>query len=133
MIVQCGREIKDNELEQICETVETFLNLSLTELAHTICEHLDWHTASGSNKLDACLKLLQRLESQCLIRLPEKDESKAIRVSKPKQPVENDRTRPQEEVRGKLSDIVPIDLKVAQDKEDVSLFNEYLHRYHYLK
>ena len=32
MIVQCGREITDNELEQICETVETFSNLSLTEL-----------------------------------------------------------------------------------------------------
>jgi len=132
MIVQCGRQIKDNEISQICETVETFSNLSLTELAHTICEHLGWHTASGRNKVDACVKLLQRLESQCLIRLPEKDESCTIRVSKPKQPVASYSTRPQEEVFGTLSDIGPIVVRFAQDKEDVSLFNEYLDRYHYL-
>ena len=132
MRVQCGRQIKDNELEQICETVKIFSNLSLTELAHTICEHLSWHTASGRNKLDACLKLLRGLESEGLIRLPEKDERSAIRVSQPKQPVASDRTRPQEEVAGTLSDIGPIVLRVVQDKEDISLFNEYLHRYHYL-
>lgn len=132
MIVQCVREIKNDEFKQICETVETFSNLSLTELAHTICEHLGWHTASGKNKLDACRKLLQRLESQHLIRLPAKDESSAIRISKPKQPVASDKTRPQKEVSGTLSDIGPIGIRVAQDKEEVSLFNEYLHRYHYL-
>ena len=33
---------------------------------------------------------------------------------------------------GTLSDIGPIVLRAAQKKEDVSLFNEYLHRYHYL-
>ncbi len=132
MIVQCGRQIKNNELEQICETVETFSNLSLTELAQTICEHLGWHTASNRNKLDACQKLLQRLESQGVIRLPEKNESSSTRGSKPKQPVASDRTRPQEEVAGTLSGIGPIVLRVAQDKENVSLFNEYLHRYHYL-
>ncbi len=93
---------------------------------------MGWHTASNRNKLDACRKLLQRLESQGFIRLPEKNESSSTRGSKPKQPVASDRTRPQEEVAGTLSGIGPIVLRVAQDKEDVSLFNEYLHRYHYL-
>ncbi len=46
MIVQCGRQIKKQELAQIRETVETFCCLSQTELAHTVCEHLGWHTAS---------------------------------------------------------------------------------------
>jgi len=27
---------------------------------HTVCEHPGWYTASGGNKVDACLKLLQR-------------------------------------------------------------------------
>lgn len=131
MIVQCGRQIKDDELEQIRETVETFLNLSQQELIQTICEHLGWYTASGRNKVDACRKLLQRLEAQDFIRLPEKDESRSTR-GKLKQPVTSDRTRPQEEVGSTLSDIGPIVLRVAQDEEDVSLVNEYLHRYHYL-
>lgn len=131
MIEQCGRQIKDKELEQIFETVETFSNLSQKELAQTICEHLSWYTASGKNKEDACLKLLHRLEAQGLIRLPEKDESRTTR-RKSKQLIESNRTRPQEDMVGSLSDIGPIALRVVQDKEEVSLFNEYLHRYHYL-
>ena len=132
MIIQCGREIKTEELNLIRETVDTFSNLSLTELAKTICEHLGWYTASGRNKVDACRKLLQRLESQGLIRLPEKEEGRPVKGSKKKQPVADDRTRPQEEVTGTLSDIGPVVVRVAQEKEDVSLVNEYLNRYHYL-
>jgi len=44
----------------------------------------------------------------------------------------SDKTQPQEEVAGNLSDILPVSLRVAHDKEEVSLVNEYLHRYHYL-
>ena len=76
--------------------------------------------------------MLVRLESQGLIRLPEKDEKRVTRGSKQKQPVANDRPQVQEEVAGTLSDIGPIVVRVAQDKEEVSLVNEYLHRYHYL-
>lgn len=131
MIDQCGRLIKDEELEQIRDTVETFSNLSQTELAKTICEHLSWYTASGKNKVDACLKLLQRLETEGLIRLPEKDKSQSRR-KKSKQLIMSNRSRPQEEVEGTLSDIGPITFRVAQGREEISLFNEYLERYHYL-
>lgn len=133
MIVQCGREITSDQIDQICETVQTFSNLSQLELTHTICEHLSWHTASGRNKLDACQKLLQRLEAQGLLRLPEKDKSRCANGCKPNQPpLMSDKTQPQEEVAGNLSDILPVSLRVANDKEDASLVNEYLHRYHYL-
>lgn len=130
MIVQCGRQIKNEEIEQIRETIETFSNLSRKELAETICEHLCWYTASGRNKVDACLKLLQRLETQGLIRLPEKDVS-SLR-GKAKQPIVSDRTHPQEKVECTLSDIGSTSVRIAQDKEEVSLVNEYLYRYHYL-
>lgn len=134
MIVQCGRHIKSEELEQIRETVVTFSRLSQLELAKTICEHLNWYTASGKNKVEACLKLLRRLEAQGMIRLPEKDESRSIkcRTIKCKQPASTDRTRPRAPVVGKLSDLGTIGIRVVQEKEEVSLVNEYLHRYHYL-
>lgn len=129
MIVQCGRQIKSEELAQIRETVETFWRLSQWELAQTVCEHLGWHTASGGNKVDACLKLLKRLEAQGRIRLPAKRDS-SPKSCKP--PTASHRTQPQEPVVGKLSDIGPIRLRVVQGKEDTALFNEYLSRYHYL-
>ena len=129
MIVQCGRQIKSEELAQICETVETFSRLSRKELAQTVCEHLGWYTASGRNKVDACLKLLERLEAKGLIGLPAKNESKPISC---KQPAMTDRIRPREQIVGKLSDIGPVHLRLAQGREEISLINEYLHRYHYL-
>src|SRR4030067_1249362 len=71
-IIQSGRPVTDSEIEQIRETVAIFAHLSHRELSDTICEHLQWYTASGSNKTFACMKLLERLESLGIIRLPEK-------------------------------------------------------------
>lgn len=129
MIVQCGRQIKTEELEQIRETVKTFSSLSRKELVHTVCEHLGWYTASGSNKVDACLKLLKTLDARGLIQLPaprdiiyKPRKKKVVKVMVPAH----------EPVEGKLADIGPINLRVVMDKKETVLFNEYLRRYHYL-
>jgi len=129
MIVQCGRQFNSEELAQIRETVKTFWRLSRKELAQTVCEHLGWHTASGSNKEDACLKLLKRLEDKGVIQLPDKRDS--VRKSC-KQPVATNCSRAQQQVEGKLSDIGPVRLTVIKDKEQTAICNEYLDRHHYL-
>jgi len=129
MIVQCGRQIKAEEVEQIRETVETFPQLSQSEIAHTVCEHLGWHTASGGNKVTACMKLLRRLEAQGTIRLPNK---RGKLTGSYNAPVITDRTQPQRPISGKLSQIGPVSLRVASDDKETALFNEYVDRYHYL-
>jgi len=129
MIVQSGREIKTEEIEQIQESVKTFSGLSRNELAQTICEHLCWHTASGTNKQEACLKLLELLDNRGVIRLPEK---RKISRKKSKGPVISIKTAPQRKVVGKLSDIGTVELKVLKDAREVALLNEYMYRYHYL-
>ena len=53
-IVQCGRKITVEELAEIKETIELFPNLSRNELAETLCENLQWVTASGGYKKPAC-------------------------------------------------------------------------------
>lgn len=131
MIIHCGRKISSEELVQICETVKTFSRLSRNELVQTVCEHLNWYTASGQNKCEACLKLLQRLEAENLIQLPEKGKGKRGPKSF-KEPILTDRTLPQKELDGTLSEIGPVCLMIAQTKDEISLVNEYLHRYHYL-
>lgn len=129
VIIQCGRQVKEKELEQIRETVKTFWRLSRKELAQTVCEHLGWHTVSGGNKVDACMKLLKRLESQGVIQLPGKRENSSRSC---KQPVITDRTESQGQIVGRLSDIGPVRLRVVREKEEAELFNEYVSRYHYL-
>ena len=61
-----GRVIREEEVEQIRETVPLFPGLSLQELASTIGEPLGWYTAGGGVKRDACVKLL-------VTRMPEID------------------------------------------------------------
>jgi hypothetical protein len=90
---------------------------------------LGWHSVSGGNKVDACMKLLTRLDAEGFIRLPAKlDQPKRSC----KQPAITDRTQPQGEVTGRLSDIGPVKLRVVQEGEETGLFNEYVSRYHYL-
>ena len=129
MIVQCGRKISTEEIEQIQEVVSTFCRLSRTELAKTVCEHLNWHTVSGTNKVDACVKLLELLEDRGVIKLPEKRKISAQRY---KDPVISNRTAPQRKIVGKLSDMGTVKLTVVKNTKDSALFNEYIHRYHYL-
>ncbi|MHC5090343.1 MAG: hypothetical protein ACYSOJ_01760 [Planctomycetota bacterium] len=65
-ITQCGRKISRQQLDEIIETVGLFPSLSRQELAATISEHLEWVTVTGSNKLDACLKLLGAISTESI-------------------------------------------------------------------
>ena len=130
-IFQSGREISKNELDQIQETVNSFQNLSLSELAQTICEHLEWFTASGGYKLDACMKLLEKLEATDFIQLPLKREQyQGNRAPKPI-PLTN-RTDPGADINCTLKQLAPVRVEVVNGREKTALWNEYVSRYHYL-
>lgn len=128
-VVQCGREISVSEMEEIGETVATFRRLSRKELAVTICEHLGWYSVSGSPKVDACVKLLEKLESQGLLSLPQKHSAspKEQRV-----PCPTERTEPRTQVACRLAEVGDLRLEVVRGREETEIWNEYVHRYHYL-
>ena len=129
-IVQCGRKITVEELGEIKETVELFPNLSRSELAETLCENLQWLTASGGHKNDACLKLLTKLESEGIVKLPEK--RKIINAQRRKTISKRNRTAPQSNIACSLKELGPVKLQVCKDRETTGLWNEYVSRYHYL-
>lgn len=130
-IFQCGREITREQLSEILETVGLFPNLSRKELTATICEHLGWVTLTGNNKLDACTKLLEKLESKGLMRLPTKQEQ--YRRNRSQRPITlTSRTARKADITGKLKDIGQVRVEAVSDKETTGLWNEYVSRYHYL-
>jgi len=128
-MVCCGREITHQEIKEVQGTVSLFSNLSRYELTETICEHLNWRRAAGSNKFDACLKMLVKLETQGLLKLP----AKQIQV-KPKKTkiVLTSRTEPEPVIKKIVGDFGDINLEVVQAQKDIKLWNEYMFRYHYL-
>lgn len=129
-IIQCGRAISTEEIKEIQETVDLCRRLSRFELAQTIAENLQWHRASGANKVDACLKLLEKLESQGVLQLQQKrivskpTVKKAIRIT--------EKTEPRSEIVCKLKDLGPVELEVVKDKDVALLWKEYMARHHYL-
>ena len=130
-IFQSGREITSDQLDEIQETVGLFPSLSRTELAATISEHLGWLTVCGNCKIDAGMKLLEKLERKGFIRLPRKQEEYGR--NRTTRPIAlTSRTDRRADIRGNLRDIGQVRVEIVNGKETTELCNEYLSRYHYL-
>ena len=130
-VIQAGRKITEEELQEICATVEMFPRLDRTELACTLCEHLEWFTASGAPKVDACRKLLMRMEAQGMVRLPALVERMGKKSRGKRKTVEmSERTNKEAPVNGLLSAYKPISVEPVVDREEIGLWNEYMERYH---
>ncbi len=119
-IMQCGRKISCGEVDQIRETVALFPRLPLTESAATICEHLGWYTAAGTGKVNACLKLLRKLEAAVLLKLPEKQKLHGGRGICERIALTN-RTVPGSQSVCSLKDLGAVKLEVVKEKEATEL------------
>jgi len=127
--VHCGRTFSAQEIVQIRETVAWLPGLARGELAATVCEHLDWHTASGTAKIQACQKLLERLEAAGLVELPALQRQPA-RTGKHDEVVLSERTASSRPVVGPLRDFEPVRLEAVTEASAVALWNEYVERFH---
>ncbi len=72
-ILLCGRWFTEQELEDVKYIVRMFPNLSRHELANTICEGLSWVLPNGNYKIESCYQLLEKLEKQSEIVLPQNE------------------------------------------------------------
>ena len=123
-----GRRFTRKQLKLVQETVQTFRSLSLSELALTLCEHLDWRTPNGQLKINSALTLLENLESHGIITLPAKRKSKPRSKNIPTF-AEEPETQP---INDTLDAIGPVELQKITSKTDREEWKAYLQTYHYL-
>lgn len=123
-----GRRFTRRQLVGVQETVETFSNLSRSELALTVCEHLDWRTPSGSLKIQSSLTLLEALEEHGVISLPPKMARKP-QVRRVPRFEEHPASPP---VEGPLESVTPVTLRLVTTQEDRERWKAYLQTWHYL-
>jgi hypothetical protein len=129
-LVQSGRTFEPDEIEQICTTAQAFPGLSRREMASTLCEHLEWTSASGGLKVTACLGLLEKLEAQGKIHV---QATRAYRLSARAKPRPDEATDPPPQpLEGRLADLGKVRLEMVSGRQQAELFNEYVERYHYL-
>lgn len=124
----CGRVLTAGELNLARQIIADFPRLSQAELAHTICELLEWRRPNGKLKSPECVEWLRRWQAQeCWPRLPE------LRVTKPRrahgfQP--DPQADPQPALRGRLADYQPLALQLVTDLVGRRRLQQYIQRYH---
>jgi hypothetical protein len=130
MVTFCGRQFSSAELQLICAVVKRCAELSRMELAHTVCELLQWQRSGGGLKARECSEFLERLDTQGLLRLPPKRCTKPV-GSRTRVPV-SARGEPGAALKGKVGAFEPIVLEPVQSAQQRLLFRELVGRYHYL-
>lgn len=125
-----GKRFTRKELAEIQQTVNTYRSLSLRELGHTVCEHLNWVTPGGKHRIQTCLNALEEMETAGLFQLPEKQKRTQKGTQKPLQ--WSKQTERQPTITGTLDQFESIRLELAIESEETRRFNEYIDRYHYL-
>jgi len=131
VIEQCGRKFTSEDIEEIAETIKAFPNLSQTTLTETICEHLEWFTATGRYKKDACLKLLRKIENTGTIQLPPRRTRPKQRIPKAKA-APPDTLPPHQSIHCNLKVVRPISIEPATTQTDVVMWNRHVDQHHYL-
>lgn len=125
-----GRKFRKQQIIDIQKTASTFSGLSRSELAQTICEHVNWTTPRGTNRIQTCLNALEEMEASGIIKLPVKIErAKRTRQSKIIIADKINETLP---IECSLGDLMPIHLQIVSEKESIKQWNEFIDRYHYL-
>src|ERR1051326_3853855 len=126
------RRVTVQELESARQTVRLCPGLGGLELARPLGGHWRGGTASGSHRVTACLKVLEELEGQGLLRLPGKRRMTRWNTDQAGGAVPTQRTNPGVPLLGKVGEVASVWLEVVQGKDASRLWNEYVDRYHYL-
>lgn len=125
-----GRQVTQKDLALIREVVTVCDGLSRAELANTVCELLDWKRPLGSLKGRECGEFLEKLESNGLLRLPEKRMGRPV-GSRTDVPV-TERGEPGVPLVGSAGAVGRIEFEQVRTEGDRRWFRELVGRYHYL-
>ena len=124
---QGDREFDHNDIQLIQQIFRMFPNLSQSELLETVCENLDWLTASGLPKRRTCTQLLVQMEAQGLVQLPQK---RCPGAKNRPPPSSTSQTDAPEALVCSLKDIAPVRVDPISTDKERHLWNEYVERYH---
>jgi len=126
----CGREFTGEEISLIQEVVATCGGISRRELAHTVCELLEWKRPNDRLKARECSDLLELLESKGALTLPEK-KRKSKNISQKIGP-EIPRRQPDSILSGSVEEFTPLEVQRVRNRDQRDLFKKLIGRYHYL-
>lgn len=126
----CGREFTPEDVSLIQDVVESCAGISRFELAHTVCELLEWKRPNGGLKARECRDFLEQLENQGILALPDKKTCRSDKPRKSIQPAKEGQVHSR--FTGSVEDFLPLDVELVESRQQRQLFQDLLSRYHYL-
>jgi len=123
----CGRDFHADEIALIRQLIAEDPTRTRAELSRLTCRALAWHKADGGLKDMSARVAMLRMQEDGLIALP------PPRCKRPDQRVHiGSRSDPGGPLDKPVGALTPLALRRVGTKSESRLWNEYIHRYHYL-
>ena len=123
----CGRDFSEAELTLIRTLIAEDPRRTRADLSRLACQAMHWFKPDGGLKDMSCRVAMLRMQEDGLIQLPpprrQRPETR-IRIS-----VETD---PQTPIQAPVHALSGLQLRLVSTRADSCLWNEFIHRYHYL-
>lgn len=123
----CGRSFGERELAFIRRLIEEDSAVTRAKLSRLVCERLDWRKPDGGLKDMSCRVALLRMERDGLLSLPP-----PTRTISRRPPLRTSRADPRIPVNLPARSLETLRLDLVRNERERRLWNEYVHRYHYL-
>lgn len=127
MTVYCGRDFSTTELDQIVQLIADNPEYHRADLSREVCRILQWYKADGGLKEMSCRVAMLRMHADGLIDLPTPRRTKPALLPF----CSSSATDPKEPILHPVHHLGTLSLHLV-GRNDSSLWNEYIGRYHYL-
>lgn len=124
-----GRVFTQKEIDGIKAIIDEDTSLNRTNIAQLACEQLQWKKLDGSFKTQSMRQVLIKMEAESLLVLP------AVRKHTrcPIEPIlHTSKTDALVNISLPAGALPDVHIEIAVTSEEISLWNEYIDRYHYL-
>jgi len=125
----CGRTFVAAELAVMRQTAQEFSALGVTEIARTVCELLEWTRPNGGLKNHECRQLLERLQTEGFMKLPE---VRKLGGRGRRRADVSEACCEQVPVACAVSACEPLELALVEGPAESRQWREQVERYHYL-
>lgn len=128
MIRYCGRDFSKQELALIRQLISENPSASRAVLSRLTCQALDWYKIDGGLKEMSCRVAMLRMQDDGLIKLP----APRHRYCPANNVQFTSATAPKPKINKPVHALACVQLRIVMGRQQSRLWNEYIHRYHYL-
>jgi hypothetical protein len=125
----CGRTFGASELELMRQIAREFCGLGVTEIARTVSALLEWKRPSGGLKNHECRQLLERLQAEGFLQLPE---LRKLGARGPRRADTSGSCCEPASIECTANKCEPLQLTLVEGEAESRRWREQVERYHYL-